>query len=123
MLVGEHVDYPGGGPRYNPPDPPFTNWSLSDPTVLHSSGATGGGQDNHRNFAMVAGPAASFTGTQNYRFHDKRTQGVGGNPNNLNWGFVFLGFANVPLERFVENVGGWRYRITKMGLQATRPVP
>jgi hypothetical protein len=121
--VTEHVSYPGGNP-YNPANPPFTGpggggWNISNPTILPAppaAGSDGGLQDNHGNLAMAAGPASSFTGTQYYRYACNR---CGAGPHNDHTRLM----GPIAITRYVENVGGWRYCITKSGVSATRPVP
>jgi len=122
VLWGEHVSY-GGIPA---PNPPFTDpgWgTVSDPTVLNVPGVDGVAQDNHGNLPMSAGPADSWIATQHYRYRCARCvpDGASADENDVSWGTIVMG--PITISRLVENVGGWRYRITKQGISATRPLP
>lgn len=72
-LVGEEVIYPGSGPYYEPPDPPFDNWEFPNPTYGSVDATLGYLWDYH----LVGGPGfsepycnESFTAFQQFRYWD-----------------------------------------------------
>lgn len=131
VWVKEHVLYPGSD-SFVAPNPPFAwgareNPQLGTGTVL---GDEGGIKDRNRNNhdgteCILAGPEASFEGSQYFRFRCIRCVPVdhAPNENSLDWGTILDG--PIAIRRFVEQVGPeWQYRIDKSGVSATRrPLP
>jgi len=122
-LVGEYVDYPGDDNPFVPQNPPFLGsdgdgWAITNPTVIDTNGDDAdSGVDLHTNADMSDGPAASFSAIQYYRYTCHR---CGAGPHNDHTRLK----GPIQIDRFVEeHNGGWRYRITKSGETATRPLP
>lgn len=121
VWVGEHVQAPSGGILPQPP------WRSNIPAVTILPARAPGGlavvgmlTDEHYppgRMLPAAGPAHDFTTTQNYGFHDFRTDP---RPVDATLGWQVNFGASIPIQRFVEMVAGaWRYRITKSGETAT----
>ena len=118
--VGEIVSYPGSGPYYFPPSPPFWNVGYINPTIFSDLPATTGAiEDHHRLNGDFVKPysSASFTATQYYRYKC---------PCKNNGDFVNL-LGPLDLVRSITPVAGtsnWKYTVTKSGFSATiNPLP
>jgi hypothetical protein len=118
--VGEIVDYPGPGPRFTWPSPPFGQHDgSSDPTVNNVPGNDGGLIDNHRLDSptwVKPYQASSFTATQHYRFRC---------PCHNNNNYVNLMGPLSIVRSVTQNTNGtWRFTVTKSGASATiNPLP
>ena len=110
--VGEIVIYPGGDP-YVPPDPPFDNWTFTNPIFLWKDATSGYFYDWHRKAGGFGTPYCqrSFTGNQWYRYRNCL-----GTVNDL------LGPIEI-IRQVYELTGDWFYSTIKEDAWATTPLP
>lgn len=114
-VVGEIVYYPyGDPPYYYPPDPPFDNWVIPNPTVVWAKPATDGWLlDTHGKGGGFSKPYyhTGFTATQYERYR-----------NCLETITTFWGPVSITREVY-ELVSEWYYSTTKEDAYATAPLP
>ncbi len=142
ILVDEFVSYPGNGPTYLYPCPPFVGWESRNPTEGHTadpprtkSGDLGFTYDYHYlggGFQVPDAPSTTeIPASQYYQFHCpdcmqpgewKPIEGPNSGPHSIVWRF-----APISLPGFEEgdptmdcwyDVGIWRYSVTKHGRTA-----
>lgn len=112
--VGEIVIYYPAGNPYIPPNPPFDNWRIDNPTVRWPSMATDGGVwDTHKRGGGFSKPYCNrnFIGYQRERY---RTC--------LGTISDFWGPVSITREVY-QLVTDWYYSTTKEGAYATAPIP
>ncbi len=119
--VGEHVDYPGPGPKFRWPSPPFGHAEWDDPTVIDVPATRGEFTDDHTipGGGLGGPPPGEFiiTAFQTYRYRC---------PCANNGQYVNINDVVIPIDRHVgpNGRGGWRYRVTKNGWYAeVDPIP
>lgn len=115
VTIGEIVSYDQANCTnctYYPPNPPF-QYAHVQPSELTYSANGGLGVDTHSNGSITAGPAASYTATQYYRYWCSRCSSQ---PQ------ILMGPLTIRREVLFSN-GSWFYIITKSGYNAVRPVP
>jgi len=129
VWVGEYVTYPNRGIVAGPGKPWRGNFP--QPTIMPArvpgDGVNGHGEDTHSppGFLLpTAGPAASFTATQYYGFHDFRSSNSPVS-NTLGWQINLDG--PIAITRSVVNAGTrsrprWEYLITKSGVTNEAPL-
>ena len=92
----------------------FTS-SWTDPTRLGVPGSDGGLQDNHAMPTMNGTWASYCQAAQVYQWATGWPDPPAVDNENAGWNDL----ASYTIRRYVENVGGWRYRITKGAWECT----
>ncbi|MDR1478928.1 MAG: hypothetical protein LBJ00_08295 [Planctomycetaceae bacterium] len=116
-FIGEKVDYPGAGPTYTYPNPPFDR-SVPNPTIKGGSASGGAARDDQRRPPFVTPyVAALFTATQNYRYQCKKCMAPS------EWVVLMGPLSIVRLVNQITPPTTWQYEITKSGLSSTYTLP
>jgi hypothetical protein len=130
VWIGEYVTYSDGGTHVGPgrpwkgnnPDPTIT------PPRAPGDGTLGTFTDTHSPSGglPLAGPADSYTATQDYNFHDYRVDNRADDRTQA-WAVTLVG--PITITRRVYNSAlpffapSWHYIVTKSGSSATAPLP
>ncbi len=111
--VGEVVYYPGPDDPYDPPNPPFLDWHIANPTRRAVDATIGEFADRHGHGDFTAPYCfASFMGLQWYQYLD----GIGA-PHNIESHDIY---REVHL---VNPSGPYEYEISKAGHSAKKQLP